>query len=104
MRYRECGEVLNGGWFALKTNGKLYQICVISIMLYGSETRWLREREVELLRTARTMMRAKRGVKLIYQKNTKEIIQMLGVTGPIEKMVKAAVAKWYGQALQREEG
>ena len=43
-------------------------------------------------------------VKLIDQKNTKELMQMLGFTGTIERMVRAAAVRWYGNVLQREEG
>ena len=70
-------------------------------MLYESKTWWLREQEVELLRTARTMIRAICGVKLIYQKNTEEIIQMLGVIVPIERMVKVAAVRWYRHVMGR---
>ena len=42
-------------------------------------------------------------VRLIKEKNTKESIQMLGVTVPIERIVTTATLRWYGHVLHREE-
>ena len=100
MRF-ESGEILYERRFALKTKGEVYRICVRSAILHGNETWCLREREVKLLRTERAMIRAMCGVKLIDQKNTKELIQMLGVT---VSMLRAAAVRWYGHVLRREDG
>ena len=37
MKFRECGEVLEGKGFSLKMKGKIYKSCVRPAMLYGSE-------------------------------------------------------------------
>ena len=50
------------------------------------------------------MIRAKCGVKLKDQKNTKELMLMLGITVLFERMVRAVAVRWYGHILQREEG
>ena len=47
MRFQECGEVLYERKFLLKIKRKVYQICVRLAMLRGSETWYLREREVK---------------------------------------------------------
>ena len=47
--------------------GEVYQTCVRSAILYGTETWCLKEKEVELLRrTKRAKIRAMWGVKLLY--------------------------------------
>ena len=73
---------------------KVYQICVRSAILYGSETWCLREREVELLkRIEKAMIRAMFAVNLIDQKSTKEVMQMLGITVHIERMIRATAVR-----------
>ena len=37
------------------------------------------------------------------RKNTKELMTMLGLTVPIEMVVKANAVRWYGHALRREQ-
>ena len=50
LKFRECGEVLYGRRFSLKIKGRVYQSCVRSAILYGSETWCLTEGEVAILR------------------------------------------------------
>ena len=59
MKFRECGELLRGGRFSLRMKGVVYQSCVRSPMLYGSETWRLRESDMAILRrTERAMVRS----------------------------------------------
>ena len=44
VRFRECGELLLGNRFPLKTKGKVY-CCVRSAIRYGSETWRLKKNE-----------------------------------------------------------
>ena len=37
-------------------------------------------------------------------KEHKKIMQTLGITVPIKRMVRAAVVRWYRHVLRREEG
>ena len=54
--------------------GKIYQSCVTSAMLYGSETWCLRENEMAILRrTENVMMRATCGVKMIEKEGSKNL-------------------------------
>ena len=78
MRFRESGKVLFEKRFSLKMNGKVYQICIRSAILYGSETWCLRKKEVLLIiRIERAIIRAMCGVKLsrkkLNRKNTEEL-------------------------------
>ena len=43
IKFRECGKLLYGRKFSLKMKGRIYQSCVKSAMLYGSET-WCQRR------------------------------------------------------------
>ena len=43
----------------------VYRSCVGSAMIYGSETWFLRESEMAILRTERAMVRSVCGVKLV---------------------------------------
>ena len=43
VKFKECGELLNSKRILLKMKGMIYQSCVRSVMLYGSETWCLRE-------------------------------------------------------------
>ena len=51
-KFRECGEILFGKKFSLWIKEKIYKSYVRSAMLYGSETRCLRENKVTILRRA----------------------------------------------------
>ena len=65
VKFRECGELLYGRRFALKTKGRVYKSCVRSAMLHGSETWCLKEDDMAILRRAeRAMVRLMCGVKL----------------------------------------
>ena len=79
-------------------------MCVSLTILYESKTWYLRERQVELLRTKRAKIRAMHAVKPIDRKNRKELMLMLGVTVPIERMVRVAIVRWNRHVLQREKG
>ena len=50
MKFEECGELLRGKRFSLRTVGMIYRSCVKSAELYGSETWCLRENEMAILR------------------------------------------------------
>ena len=70
IKFRECRELLRGR-FSLRMKGMVYQSCVRSAMLYGSETWCLRESKMAILRkTERAMMRSMCGTKLVDKKNT----------------------------------
>ena len=104
MKFRECGELLRGRRFSLRLKGMVYQSCVRSAMLYGSETWCLRESEMAILRrTERTMVRSMCGVKLVDRKNTEELMEMLGLKKTFDRIAKANGVRWYGHVIRRED-
>ena len=65
--------------FSLKVKGRIYQSCVKSTMLYGSETWCLRGNEMAILkRTEKAMMRVMYEVKMI-EKRSQELMSLLGL-------------------------
>ena len=79
-KLREWGKLHYGRKFSLKMKGRIYQSCVRSAMLYGSETWCLRENEMAILRrTEKAMMRATCGVKMIKKRRNQELMSLLGL-------------------------
>ena len=56
VRFRKCGELLLGNRFPLKMKSKIYRCCVRSAILYGSETRCLKENEKAISRRTERVM------------------------------------------------
>ena len=76
----------------------VYQSCVRSAMLYGSETWCLRENEMAILRrTERAMVRVTCGAKLMEKKRTEDLMEMLGLKETAVQMAKANGVRWYRQ-------
>ena len=103
VKFRQCRELLNSKRFLLKLKGTVYQSCVRSAMLYGSETWCLRENEMAILRrTERAMVRALCGAKLMDKKRTEHLMDMLGLK---ETVVQTANGVgWYGHVLRKDDG
>ena len=49
-KFRECGKLLNGRKLLLKIEGQIYQNCVRMAMPHGSETWYLWENEMVILK------------------------------------------------------
>ena len=104
VKFRECRELLNSKRFSLKLKGMVYQSCVRSAILYGSET-CLRENEMAILRrTERAMVRAMCGAKLMEKKRTEDLMEMLRLKETAVQMAKANGVRWYGHMLRRDDG
>ena len=105
VKFRECGELLHGKRFPLKTKGLVYRSCVRAAMLHGSETWCMSENELAILRrTERAMIRAMCGVRLMDKKKTNDLMDMLGLEESLEQRAKANGVRWYGHVLRRDEG
>ena len=63
-----------------------------------------RKREAILRRNERAMIRAMCGVKLLDRRNGEELIDMLGIKEPLDRMAKASSKRWYGHVLRKEDG
>ena len=104
MKFRECGELLNGRRFSLRMKEMVYRSCVRSAMLYGSETWCLRDSEMSILRrTERAVVRSMCGVKLVNRKKMEELMEMLGLKKTLDRMAKANGVRWYGHVIGRDD-
>ena len=105
VKFKECGELLNSKRFSLKMKGMVYQSCVRSAMLYGSETWYLREHEMAILRrTKRAMVRAMCGAKQMEKKRTENLMEILELKETVVQMVKMNGVRGYGHVLRRDDG
>ena len=71
------------------------------VMLYGSETWFLRENEIAILRRTE---RAMCGAKLMEKKRTEDLMDMLGLKETVVQMAKANGVRWYVHVLRRDDG
>ena len=55
-----------------------------------------------LRRTERAMIRAMCGVKLLDRRNSEELMDMLGIKKPLDRMAEASSMPWYGHVLRKE--
>ena len=61
----------------------------------------LRENEVTILRRAkRYMVRAMCGVKLVDNRNTEELIEMLGLKEAADMLARVNAMRWYDHVLK----
>ena len=56
-----------------------------------------------LRRTERAMIRAMCGVKLLHQRNSEKLMNMLGIKEPLDRMTKASSMRWYGHVLRKDD-
>ena len=91
IKLRECRELLYGRKFLLKMKETIYQSCIRSAMLNGSETWCLRENEMAILRrTEKVTMRAMCGVKMIEKRRSQELMSLLGFKDTLDGLARAS--------------
>ena len=71
----------------MKMIGRIYQTCVRSAMLYGSEMWCLKENEMAILRRTEKAMC---GVKLIEKKRSQELMSLLGLIDTLDGLARAS--------------
>ena len=85
--------------------GRIYQSFVRSAMLYASETWYLRENKIAILRrTEKVMTRAMCRVKLIDKRKSQELTSLLGLKYTLNELFWASGLRWYGHVLGRDNG
>ena len=68
----------------------VYWSCVRLAMLYGSKAWYLRENEMAILRrTDRAMVRAMCSAKLMEEKRTEDLMELLGLKETVIQIAKA---------------
>ena len=85
--------------------GRIYQSCVRSAMLYGSETWCLRKNAIAILRrTKKAIMRAMCGDKIIDKRRSQELMSLLGLKDTLDGLARASGVRWYGYVLRKDNG
>ena len=103
IKFKESEELLYGRKFSLKLKGRIYQSCVRSEMLYGSETWFLRENEMAIFgRTEKVIMIAMRGVKMIEKRRIQELMGFLGLKNTLDGLARPSGVRWYGHVLRSD--
>lgn len=104
MKFNELALVLCGKRLPLKLKGKIYTTCVRAVMVYGSEAWTVRSVEEGLLRrTERAMIRKMCGVQLVDRKNTKELMERIGLKDTIVEVVRRSGLRWLGHVLRKRD-
>mgnify|MGYP003401710716 FL=1 len=103
-KFKELSGVLCGKRWSLKLKGRVYRVCVRTVMVYGGETWVMRKEEEGVLRRAeRAMVRMMSGVKLRDRKSSGELMSMAGLCEDIVLVVRRSRLRWYGHVLRKTE-
>ena len=95
-KFRELLPILTSRVLSMKKKGFLYQSCIRSVMLYGSETWPIKEVDVgRLQRTDRSMMRWMAGVRLQDRKSSAELLSRFDLP-PIRNVIQSRRLRWFG--------
>src|SRR5207245_6771342 len=103
-KLNELKTVLAERGTSLKLKGKIYQACVQSVFVYGSETWPVKEEDARRLeRNEMWMVRRMCGVKLPDRKRSEYLRSRLGIECVVE-VVRRGRLRWFGHVEQRMIG
>ena len=106
MRFRKCGESFV--WKKVFVENERESVSDLSkignTIIRKRNMVFERKRSGIIKKNRKSIIRALSGVKLIDRNNTKELMRMLDVAVPIERLVRATTLRWYEHVMQREEG
>ena len=103
-KLRKCSELLHGMRFSIKLKLAVHKSYVRPAILHRSEAWCLKESDIEILRTERSMERAKCGVQFKNKNRSTDLMLMLGLHETIDQLPMANSVRWYGHVLRREDG
>ena len=103
MRWRELSSLLCNPGIPLLHRARVYDACIRSTMLYGSET-WAATRQVEdiLVKCDRRMLRRMCGVRLSERVATTELLERCSLLD-LEMVMTKRRLNWYGHVVRRSE-
>ena len=103
-KFTELAPILTRRGVSLKLKGKIYRICVQSVMIYGSETWPMKVEDMNRLeRTERMMIRWMCSVSLRDRVPTDELRGRLNIES-ISELVRRARLRWFGHVERKEQG
>ena len=95
-KFRELLPLLASRVFSLKMKGRVFEACVRSVVLYGSETWAVKEEDLTRLhRNDLRMVRRMCGVTLKDRKSSEELLDRLGLCN-IRDCVQSRRLRWFG--------
>ena len=101
-KFREILPLLTSKSIPIKIRGQLYDTCVRSVMLYGSETWPVKcEDNQRLNRNEMAMLRWMCGTKLKDRKSNVELRSLLGLCPILEETQKRRL-RWFGHVERRQ--
>ena len=102
-KFRELLPLLTNRYITIKTHGKIFNVCVRSVLLYGSECWAMRkEDKARLERNDRAMLRWICGVKISDRVSLDSLYQRLGIA-PLTTLLRSRRLRWFGH-VSRSDG
>jgi hypothetical protein len=102
-KFRELSPILTFKGASLSLKGKVYNSCVRSCMLYGSETWQMKvEHEEKLERTEMRMIRWMCGVSLRDKRTNADLRKRIGVE-PIGVVLRRNRLRWFGHVERKKD-
>ena len=87
----------------MKLKGKIYRVCIQSVLVYGSETWAMKLDDVHRLeRNEMVMVRWMCGVTLKDRKSNLELLQRLGIEG-VGDVVRRGRLRWFGHVERKSK-
>ena len=94
-KFRELLPLLTNRYINIKTRGKIFNVCVRSVLLYGSECWAMRkEDKARLERNDRAMLRWICGVKISGRVSLDSLYQRLGIA-PLTTLLRSRRLRWF---------
>ena len=103
-KFRELAPMLTSRGASLRMKGKIYEACVQSVLMYGSETWAMRVEDMRRLeRTERMMVRWMCGVTLKDRKRSEDLLEQLGIKS-VAEVVRRNRLRWFGHVERMRAG
>ena len=101
-KWRELASILTNKSIPLKSRARVYEMCVRSVLIYGSEAWPLTQSLTELLRTTdRRMMRYMANIRLKDKIPNKEVARRCGLPD-LESRLRQRRLRWFGHVKRAE--
>ena len=97
MKFRECGELLDGRKLLLKMKERIFWSCVQLAMLHRNKIWCLQKNGMAILkRIEKAMIRAMCRVKLIEKRSSQELMDLQGLAKILDKLKQT---ECYGMSM-----
>ena len=102
-KFNEFMPILTMRGTSLKVKGKIYKVCVQSVMMYGSETWAMKVEDTQKLkRTEASMMRRMCGVSLEKHLSNEALRGRQGIDC-VSDLVRRSRRRWFGHVVRKDD-